>query len=241
MKYQFLKDELVRLIHSSEKTGSNNRFLSERQISEIYNVSRTTVRRAISELCKEGYLLQIHGSGTFLKRSDHAQALDSITNCTQNYIQMGFSPSVLILEKEIVPASQLVSEKLNVSVGSTVLFLKKLYLANRIVFNETSSYIPLSRFPEISSVDFSTISITEAIYHQYGIRPKRTENSIEAILPPADIAKNLKISTDTPIMLFEAVTSGISNGALIPLEYFKCYYRTDRFRFSFIQEHEAVL
>ena len=58
--YYQLKEELRRKILSGEwKEGS--KLPSEKDICEIFGVSRTTVRRAVDELEAEGYLVKKQG------------------------------------------------------------------------------------------------------------------------------------------------------------------------------------
>ena len=45
------------------------------------------------------------------------------------------------------------------------------------------------------------------------------------------MAEYLDIEEGSPIILFRCVTYGIVNGKEIPVENFKCYYRTDKFKF----------
>ena len=240
MKYQSLKEELIRMINTGTACSSDGRFLSERHISEMFDVSRTTVRRAISDLQKQGYLLPMHGKGTFVKGRDRSQSIYSVIRCSENYAEMGLHPSTDILRQEVVAATEIVATNLKVHIGDPVLLLEKVFWADRIVFNETISYIPLTRFPGIERANFSEVPIMEILRSLYAAQPKRTENSIEAILPPEDIAANLKITQTTPLILFESVTSGSVRGQYVPLEYFKCYYKTDMLRFSFTQEHDAA-
>ena len=44
----------------------NEQLLSEREICDKYNVSRTTVRQTMDELEKAGYIYKVHGKGTFV-------------------------------------------------------------------------------------------------------------------------------------------------------------------------------
>lgn len=236
MKYQALKENLIQLIHTGEGCNAEGRFLSERKISERFNVSRTTVRRAIEDLQKEGYLRSAHGKGTFVKDRKSTQSIYSIIRCTENYAEMGLHPSTKILQKEIIPATESVAANLKIPVGEPVLFLDKLFLGDRILFNETLSFIPTGRFPKVERVDFSSAPILEILRALYAAQPKRTENSIEAILPPEDVARNIKITRTTPLILFESVTYGSYGGEYVPLEYFKTYYKTDELRFGFTQE-----
>ena len=47
---------------------------TEREICDTYNVSRITVRRAINDLVREGYLVSYQGKGTFVARPKDSAA-----------------------------------------------------------------------------------------------------------------------------------------------------------------------
>ena len=51
---------------ASQKLGPNDRFLTEKQLCEIHNVSRQTVRQALMMLESENVLCRVRGSGTFV-------------------------------------------------------------------------------------------------------------------------------------------------------------------------------
>ncbi|KAI3347292.1 UTRA domain-containing protein, partial [Clostridium botulinum] len=53
----------------------------------------------------------------------------------------------------------------------------------------------------------------------------------EAVLAKDEIAEYLDIDEGMPIILFGCTTYGIVNGKEVPIETFKCYYRTDKFKF----------
>lgn len=49
---------------------SNSKLPSEKEISDIYNVSRITSKRALNELEKEGYIKRKQGLGSFVKKKN---------------------------------------------------------------------------------------------------------------------------------------------------------------------------
>lgn len=63
--YYQLKNILKSKILSSELKG-NKRLPSEAELCEEYNVSRATVRQALSELTKEELIYRGRGRGTFV-------------------------------------------------------------------------------------------------------------------------------------------------------------------------------
>jgi len=239
LKYEELEKKLYDMIISGKGIMPDGQFLSERQISDAFGVSRTTARKAIDSLCKQGHLVQFHGKGTFIKGFLRTQPLDSITRCSQNYAEMGMTPKNQILCQEIIPANELAACRLKISKGDPVLLLKKLFKADRLIFNESISYIPTQPFPGIEHVNFEDTPILEIFRARFQAYAKKTEHTIEAVIPSEEIAANLRVTPDTPVLLFESVSYGMKDGRCIPMEYFETYYRTDFIRFSFVQEHEG--
>ncbi len=240
MKYQDLCAELIQMIVLEKHAPAGGRFLSEREIAAKFNISRSTARRAVTELCRQGYLVQIHGSGTYIKDRRQSRPLHSLVRCSQSYEEMGLHASRRILSQKIVPANYIVAENLKIGIAEPVLMLQLLYYANRVPLNQTISFLPISRFPGVDRLDFSATPLLELLETNYNAHPRRTDNTLEAILPPPDIAENLKLKPNVPLILFESVTMGLMEDVLLPVEYFKCYYKTDNLRFSFTQNHMLV-
>ena len=62
--YQRVRQYVVRLINASN--GKSEQIMSEIQLSKIFKVSRTTVRKALRDLIDEGRLIVKPGLGTFI-------------------------------------------------------------------------------------------------------------------------------------------------------------------------------
>ncbi|MDU3348564.1 MAG: GntR family transcriptional regulator, partial [Clostridium sp.] len=62
--YQLKNDLISKISEGVWKPGEC--IASERELCEIYGVSRMTIRQAIGELVQEGVLLRIKGKGTFV-------------------------------------------------------------------------------------------------------------------------------------------------------------------------------
>ncbi|MFW5889323.1 MAG: GntR family transcriptional regulator [Bacillota bacterium] len=52
---------------------------SERKLKEKFSFSRATIRKAINQLCYEGYLIKIQGKGTFIAKHNLKNNLEKIT------------------------------------------------------------------------------------------------------------------------------------------------------------------
>jgi len=69
-KYQTVYDELKREIVSG-RLAPGEKMPSELKLMERYDFSRQTIRKALEELTKDGYIHKVQGSGSFVK-SPHA-------------------------------------------------------------------------------------------------------------------------------------------------------------------------
>lgn len=89
LKYYKLMDDLKEKILSGE-IKSGDKLPSENQLSTKYQVSRQTVRKALSILENEGYIYAEHGRGTFcsglLRHTGNSKNIAVITTYLSDYI-----------------------------------------------------------------------------------------------------------------------------------------------------------
>ena len=64
--YKTIYEDLRQKIENG--TYSENAALpSERVLCQMYHVSRSTMRSALDELCRNNYIVKLHGGGNFVK------------------------------------------------------------------------------------------------------------------------------------------------------------------------------
>ena len=229
-KYFALKRELIQKIEE-EEFEPDGPIPSERELMEQYQVSRITVRRAIDELVAGGYLYKVQGKGTYVKSDDYSQNLFAITSCTDDVIRLGRNPSKKVTASEIVPADAKRARLLNTAIGDELFRLERITMADGEPLNYTITYLPRRLFPGIERYDFNTQSLYDLLAEQYGVKFAKSRRTIEAVFAEEEISEYLDIDEQMPVMLFESTTYGVVQGRELPIESFKCYYRTDQYKF----------
>lgn len=229
-KYYTVKKKIIEMINSEEFIDSGM-IPSERELMSLFNVSRITARRAVDDLVNEGYLYRIQGKGTFIKSDEADHDLISIMSCTEDIIKMGMTPSKKLIYSEILEADKVRVKRLQLLNGDKVLMLKRVYYANEDPLNYTTVYLPCKIFPGIENYNFEKESIYNIIENVYNTKITKTHRTLEAVLALDEVAEHLKLNVSQPVILFRAVTMGIVNGREIPIETFKSYYKSDRFKF----------
>ena len=100
--YDEIKDAIEKGVYAPKE-----RIPSELELAEQYDVSRITVRRAVEELCSDGYLVKQQGRGTFvstphINRQFHASTLQTFTAlCASNGMKAGAHVSIARLCRHV--------------------------------------------------------------------------------------------------------------------------------------------
>lgn len=229
-KYYQLKRALIEQI-DNEEFAPNVPIPSERELVETYQVSRITVRKAIEELVNEGYLYKVQGKGTYVKTDEGGSDLFAITSCTEDVIRLGMTPSRKVVVSEVVKANMKRAKTLEITLDDNVCMMGRILYADKEPLNYTLTFLPEKLFPGLLQHEFDKESLYTVLQDEYGVKITKARRTMEAILAKDHIAEYLEVKEGSPIMLFRCVTYGMVNGKEIPIENFKCYYRTDKFKF----------
>lgn len=204
---------------------------SEREYSERYNVSRMTVRQAITNLVNAGYLSRQKGRGTFVASKKITMALSGLTSFTEEIKHRGMRPFSRLLSFETIPASHKIAHKLNVATNTPVYEMKRLRLADEEVLALETAYIPVALLPELTEAD-ATGSIYE-FAEQSGLLLKNATQTLEARSAGPVEAKLLTISPNAPVLLIDQRTY-LENGDMF--EYSRSLFRGDAYSFTVAME-----
>jgi DNA-binding GntR family transcriptional regulator len=167
---------------------------SESQMSQQYDITRTTVRRAISRLVNDGLLTQVHGKGTYVCFKEVKYNIWNFGGFTDYIMKRGEQPYSLVLKKEIIEFDGepylILNRARGVKKGNDIIFL-----------TIDNSKIPLAALPGFENYDFSLNSIYNIMRTAYGIFPKRAELSMNSTLCDSIMKKTFKLTKDVPLLL----------------------------------------
>jgi GntR family transcriptional regulator len=179
---------------------------SERELCDLFSVSRPTVRRALEELEQAGELVRLPGKGTFMaekkKYTDHE--MHSFIGFHEDASRQNKKPTSRVLQQIIHPAPPDVSEVLGIPDGAEVFLLERLRFVDDEPICLVSSYIPLDICPELIRTDFSDSSLYSFL-HTCGITIHKAKRSIEVKRASMRESAYLNIEKDSPIVLFQSL------------------------------------
>lgn len=234
--YYQLKQILVEMIEN-EEIKPDEPIPSEPKLMSTYNLSRTTVRKAIDELVNEGFLYRIQGKGTFVKGRGFEQALIQLSGCSEDIRRLGLTPYPRVLEACITKPSKRIAHILGILDGESVFYMDRIVYGDDLPINRNKSYIPYKYVPGIENIDFNKESLYKVLEQDYSIKILKAIRSIEAILANDEVADSLETSPGSPVLLFKGQVIAITeDGKEFPIEHFEAIYRSDQFKF-YIEQH----
>lgn len=202
---------------------------SEEELGRVYQVSRMTARQALHGLKTNGYAISQKGRGTFVTRPKLEKNIMHLRGFTEDMKHLGMEPSSKLLGQIVVSATAELAETLRVELGSPVMHLRRLRLADGIPMALEDSRIPLPQFPGLEKISFGKRSLYAVLRENYGVRVAYADEVIEALPATSEEAKLLTIRPKASILSISRV---IMTTEEVPIEYACSRYRGDRYRAS---------
>jgi GntR family transcriptional regulator len=215
-----------RVLDLIETLGIGDAIPSERQLSTELGVSRLTVRAALDDLVRDGYLVRRRGSGTFVSEPKIAQEL-TMTSFTEDMRRRGMEPASRTLDLRTTSAGPWLGRILHVSPSEPIVVVKRLRLADDETMAIETLHVRASLVPGISAGDLETQSFYTLLSDRYGLDIVGGTQTIEPTVTNEEESEVLGVPLHSPAFLFERTTRS-SAGEIV--EYVRSLYRGDRYR-----------
>lgn len=200
---------------------------SEADLVQEFGVSRTTARRALDELRRQGMVRREPGRGTFLASPRLRSNLAYLHSFTEEIERWGYMAGARLISREERTADEEVAARLEVAVGEKVLFVRRLRLADGRPIFVCDSHLPLGRFPELKDADYGTVSLSKLFEEKTGQKVEHARQWMGAAAATPNVANLLEIAPGTPVLKVKRVTL-VTGG--MPIEVVEAYFHPKRYQ-----------
>ena len=225
MYYQ-LKTILVKEIQKG-KWEPHEKMMSEREIMETYNVSRVTARKAIELMAKEGYVYTVKGKGTFVKGKYIEQPLNHFYSFREDLRSRGVETVSRMREFSVVEADEALADALEVSQGTRLFLIERIFFAGELPYAKERSYIPCALCPDLEEGQIRENGLYNSL-KQFNIYPTRACEKLKAILLDEEEAAQLGVPPKYAAIYLTRTT--YCNDTIVELNI--SYVRGDMFVYS---------
>lgn len=203
---------------------------SERQLEEIFSVSRTTIRQAMDQLERQGFIYREHGRGTFVSPQKLQKGISELTSFSEDMKRRGITPGHKILDIcQVIPPEDVCRHLELKDCSQPLLKIERLRLGDGAPMGLQTSYYLLPDSQTITRADLEAEgSIYVILQEKYHIIPAEADETLEVTTATAREAALLQIKTGDPLLLSERTTYSQNRRVF---EFVKILYRGDRYRY----------
>ena len=206
---------------------------TEMELSEMYALSRTTVRQATSELVQEGWLYKIKSKGTFVShpkiKQDFIKKLESFNDTIE---ARGLKPSTEVLDFRVIEADKVQSDvkmALNLGEGQKAIYLFRKRRADHLPVVTVHTFLPYDSCEMVLSHDLNQETLYSILATSEKTRVFRVDREVQALEADEEDAKYLEMKEGRAILATESIGY---NAFSEPIEYSLAHYRGEYSKFS---------
>lgn len=206
--YLQLFDILKRKIENNE-WAVGMQIPTEEQLCKMFNVSRATVRNAVLELVRQGYLIRQQGKGTFVSRNFISEGLIMTTAYKKLWVEDDSVFKKEVLAKTVMMPVGNLSKELGIPENRHVIYVKILWFAEKEPSILQESFVPFNICPQLLEEDLETHSIIELFEKKYSIKTTKVHNYFDLTILNKELSLSFGIpENSTVILMTQKVFSG---------------------------------
>jgi GntR family transcriptional regulator len=179
---------------------------AEPELQKLFNVSRTTVRRAVELLAQEGFVSIQQGKGTQVLNFKATQRLQYVTSFSETLRDKGFSVRFRELTVGFVPAPKRIAADLKVEPDSRLVRVQRVILANGKPIAIVLNYLLPEIVPGIERRIAGMKSLYAFLESEFNVRIEAATDYISAKEAAAEEACRLEVPVASPLLVVKRVT-----------------------------------
>jgi GntR family transcriptional regulator len=212
-------------------------FPTDREIMEKYNVSGTTVRRAVKQLVTEGWLERKPGKGTFIKKEPLKESLGRLTGFFEEMRSKGFAPSAVVFSAKVVKIDVKVLKQypaLEAFNMDELVMFEKLQQCNAEPFVYVKSFWRTNYGQKMLDSNLASEGLYEMAQKKLNLNLTRANQTISAGSASDKEANILQIKKKDPVLIMERLA--YAENELVEFSY--NVYRADRYRYQVVLHND---
>ena len=197
---QKLRESIQQGVYQAEE-----KLPSEHQLSDRFGVNRHTLRRAIALLKDEGLLRTDKGRGIFVATPPLEYPIGKRVRYNEALEAQGKKGSYELLKTAQIAAEPDIAKKLEIAIGAPVAIVQILGFADKHPLLLTTSYFPLTLFPDLLQHLEAIESVSKLMQEVYGCEHIRRHTYVSARQVRPQDARTLQVALNQSILLVESI------------------------------------
>ena len=172
---------------------------TERELSEQFNVSRITIRRALELLEEEHLISRRQGKGTFVNPQP-TRRLPLLIDYARSIHTHAPKLKRELLVWRWMPVPDWVADRLKIVPGEEIFYCERLDILDKKAVAWDQAYLVRSFAQALSEQDLVKVEFTEIWSKTCSFPIEYCRQIVDAVPAGAEVAKNLKLSSGDPVL-----------------------------------------
>jgi len=201
--------EIIRKKIENNEWAIESQIPTEQELCKMFNVSRATVRTAILELTRQGFLKRQQGKGTFICKTAISGGLLMITSFRELLFDDNITFDTRVLAQTVMMPTDDLDLEIEIPLDKRIIYVKRLHTVNDEPVLLQESYIPHHICPLLLEEDLINSSLFEIFEKKCGIKITKIKTFFELASLKEDESRLLKLAEGSPsILLTQQIFSG---------------------------------
>ncbi|NLP49633.1 GntR family transcriptional regulator [Bacillus sp. RO1] len=224
--YLQIKETLIQRIQ--EKIWLPNKLIpTEQELMKEFEVSRTTIRQAISMMVQDGLLERQQGRGTIVKSQQLVGSLGRLKGFAEEVLERGLTPYSQLIRAEF--STDLYHEKAMLQTeDESILVIERIRFADNLPIAYERSCWPKSIGVKLMKEELNQANFYQ-ILEQNGIALRKASEKISAMNATMHEADLLGIRAGEALIEMTRLSYGLDDK---PIEYTRTKFRSDQYHYN---------
>lgn len=178
------------------------RFPTDRELVERYEVSRHTVREAVRHLKARGVIERARGRGSFVRQVDVAQEMGTLFSLFREVEARGMAQTSEVLALDWGHDEQ-AAERFGLAPDTPLVHLERLRNADHIPLALDTIWLPPDVGEVILDLDFARTALYDELQRLLGLKVDAGKEIVTAVASTPDIAEVLRLDDDEALLRIE--------------------------------------
>lgn len=193
--------EIIRKKIENNEWAVESQIPTEQELCKMFNVSRATVRTAILELTRQGFLKRQQGKGTFICKTAISGGLLMITSFRELLFDDSVPFDTRVLAQTVMMPTDDLDLEIEIPQDKRIIYVKRLHTVSNEPVLLQESYIPHHICPLLLEEDLINSSLFEIFEKKCGIKITKIKTFFELASLKEDESRLLKLAEGSPSIL----------------------------------------
>jgi GntR family transcriptional regulator len=231
LHYQ-IADYLMYMLRKGE-LDNIDKLPTEEKLTEIFDVSRTTIRKALDHLLKKGYINRKQGKGTFWTDSIKNIQQEKLSGINRQIFAVQEATTVKVLSKKPVKTNNEITEFFGNN--DDVIAFKRIRYIGKEPMSFTVNYLPVEIGDLISRKQLEEYTMLESLETIAKINLGTIHHEVEITRANSEISELLKVAVLDPVLTIKTSVYATDSS---PVEVVWTYFVENMYKFRVVLEND---